>query len=66
MASYYVNRRQQANGDNEVHALGCRYFPSDTDYLGDYSSCHGAVAQAKLSYPRANGCATCCPACHTS
>ncbi len=66
MASYYVNRRQQANGDNEVHVTGCSYFPSDAQYLGDYSSCHGAVAEAKRYYPRAIGCAFCCPACHTS
>jgi hypothetical protein len=66
VASYYVNNRSQSNGDHEVHVYGCQWFPSDARYLGDYTSCSPAVAEAKRTYPKANGCATCCPACHTS
>ncbi|HEX8193783.1 MAG TPA: hypothetical protein VF552_12875 [Allosphingosinicella sp.] len=67
MASYYVNRNQQANGDHEVHVTGCRYFPSlNGQYLGEFDSCGPAVTEARRYYPRANGCATCCSACHTS
>ncbi|MFN3945840.1 MAG: hypothetical protein ACK4K7_13025 [Allosphingosinicella sp.] len=66
MQSYYVNRNQQSNGDHEVHVRSCRYFPSSAQYLGEFGSCHGAVLEAKRDYPRANGCAYCCPACHTS
>ena len=68
MASYYVNKTAQANGDNEVHKQGCYWLSLVTDsmYLGDFPTCHGAVLVAKRSYPRANGCAHCSPDCHTS
>ena len=66
MASHYVNQNAQSNGDNEVHVQGCSYFPSAAQYLGEFASCHGAVTEAKRYYTRANGCAFCCPACHTS
>lgn len=66
MASYYVNQNQQSNGDHEVHVEGCSYMPLYKTYLGEYSSCQPAVAKAKLTYSRANGCYWCCRACHTS
>ena len=66
MAQYWVNNRVQWNGDHEVHVARCTYFPSDRTYLGDYLSCGPAVSLAKQTYPTANGCAYCCPACHTS
>lgn len=66
MASYYVNNRAQANGDHEVHTTGCIYMPSDTTYLGEFSSCAPAVAEAKKTYRQSNGCKTCSNSCHTS
>ena len=66
MASYYVNQNAQANGDHEVHVASCSYFPGSAQYLGDYASCHGAVTEARLYYPTANGCYYCCRPCHTS
>jgi hypothetical protein len=66
MNDYYVNNRAQSNGDHEVHKSGCTYMPSDKKYLGQFSSCHDAVREAKKTYSQSNGCATCCPACHTS
>lgn len=66
MPSYYVNNRAQANGDHEVHVSGCRYTPSDKKYLGEYASCGPAVTEAKKTYRQSNGCATCCPTCHTT
>jgi hypothetical protein len=65
MASYYVNNRAQANGDHEVHVYGCVYFPSDRNYLGEFTSCAPAVTEAKKTYSQSNGCATCSPTCHT-
>ncbi len=65
MPSYYANRRAQANGDNEVHTSTCRYFPKKGLYLGDFSDCAPAVEAAKRHFPRANGCAICCPDCNT-
>ncbi|WP_215222685.1 hypothetical protein [Echinicola shivajiensis] len=66
MEKYVVNNRQQTNGDHEVHKEGCRYFPSDYQYLGEHYSCGTAVARARQIYPTANGCKTCSNACHTS
>ena len=69
MARYYVNKNAQSNGDHEVHTTGCKYlpFPENRVYLGDFSHCRGAVAEAKRRYPRwnINGCYYCSYACHT-
>lgn len=68
MAAYYVNDTAQASsGDHEVHVSTCSWVPlinSKTD-LGDHSSCSGAVSKAKTIYSPSNGCAYCCPDCHT-
>ncbi len=68
MADYYVNKNAQDNGDHEVHESGCGWMPNpeNRQYIGDFSSCHGAVRKAKEIYPTADGCAHCSPACHTS
>jgi len=69
MASYRLNLNQQANGDYEVHKDDCRYYPSQNyDYLGVFSSCAPAVAEAKRkhAYKRINGCKYCSEPCHTS
>ena len=73
MQRFILNRNQQPNGDNEVHntTTGCSWMPelaSQID-LGYHLDCRGAVAAAKNNYPffkRINGCAYCCPACHTT
>lgn len=68
MQLYYVNKRAQTNGDHEVHSDSCIYLSQikDKEFLGIFENCVGAVAKAKLSYSRANGCAYCSGACHTS
>ncbi len=69
MAGYYVNNNAQENGDHEVHKKGCSWLDLvvSKEYLGEFSSCHGAVAKAKRDhYAKSDGCAYCCPACHTS
>lgn len=65
---YYVNKDSQSNGDHEVHVEGCTYMPSPENrkYLGEFSSCHEAVREAKTIYPKSNGCYYCCKPCHTS
>ena len=65
---YYVNDKEQDNGDNEVHKEGCTYMPNagNRTYLGEFEKCEGAVTEAKKTYPdTANGCATCSSDCHT-
>ena len=68
MAKYYVNQASQANGDNEVHKDGCYWLSKaiSKKFLGEFYSCSGAVTEAKKTYSKANGCATCSPECHTS
>jgi hypothetical protein len=69
MASYYVNKNQQSNGDYEVHKTGCSYMPNigNAHYLGEFNSCEPAVQKAKqLGYYTADGCYFCCRPCHTS
>ena len=65
---YYVNNTAQANGDHEVHKLGCYWLAQavSTRDLGLHDTCSSAVRAAKVFHPQSNGCATCIPACHTS
>lgn len=67
MAYYYVNKNKQANGDNEVHVLGCSWLPSEhnREYLGNFNTCGPAVAEARSRGYNANGCYHCSNACHT-
>lgn len=69
MTKYYINNNMQANGDYEVHAQGCRYFPwLNNEYLGEFYSCAAAVTEAKRKFPyrKINGCYYCSEECHTS
>jgi len=68
MASYYVNKNSQANGDHEVHKSGCSRLPNpeNRQYLGEFSNCRDAVRKAKDFYTRVNGCFYCSKECHTS
>lgn len=66
MADYYVNKNAQSTGEHEVHKAGCMWMPEAVNrvYLGDFATCHAAIAEAMLSYPNADGCYHCSPACH--
>lgn len=68
MATYYVNRNAQANGDHEVHRQGCAWMPAAENrlLLGEYFSCHGAVMAARNHYSRVDGCYHCSNECHNS
>jgi hypothetical protein len=67
METYYVNQQAQANGDHEVHTSTCSWLPNESNrlYLGQFSSCHDAVAEARKHYSKVNGCYYCSRACHT-
>lgn len=68
MERYCVNTNAQPNGDNEVHKEGCAFLPllRNRFDLGFHLNCQTAVIQARLMYPRANGCMFCSLPCHTS
>ncbi|MXV50334.1 hypothetical protein GS399_05065 [Pedobacter sp. HMF7647] len=65
---YYVNDREQSNGDHEVHREDCDYLPTLTNrrYLGVFSDCRDAVTEAKKVFRQVNGCKFCSRLCHTS
>jgi len=70
MKYYCVNKNAQSapeDGEHEVHTEGCSHPPmsANKDYLGDLSNCHQAIAEAKKLYDNVDGCAYCCPDCHT-
>lgn len=72
MPQFIFNKRQQSNGDHEVHntTKGCVFMPSNDNqvFLGTHASCKEAITYAKALYPsfRINGCYFCCNECHTS
>jgi hypothetical protein len=68
MASYYVNKLAQDNGDHEVHQSDCSYIPTVGNklYLGEFASYHGAVQEAKRHFSQVNGCLHCSLECHAS
>lgn len=67
MPIYYVNKKEQENGDHEVHKSTCHKLPGkeNQQYLGYFTDCHDAVREAKEYYSQSNGCIHCCPDCHT-
>ena len=67
MKKYYVNDRAQYNGDHEVHDEGCPFLPylQNRTYLGVFSNCKSAVAEAKKYHTQVNGCKACLNECHT-
>lgn len=66
MAIYYVNKNAQSTGEHEVHVTTCSYLPNLENrlYLGDFTSCGPAKAEAKKHYSNVDGCAYCSPSCH--
>ncbi len=67
MKKYYVNKNAQSTGEHEVHVEGCFWLSlmQSPLYLGTFSNCKDAVKEAKKYYLSVDGCATCCPECHT-
>jgi hypothetical protein len=67
MANYCMNKNAQYDGDHEVHREDCSWlpYPENRLWLGDFPSCHGAVAKAKQYDSMADGCKHCSLACHT-
>lgn len=70
MPNFCVNKLAQENGDHEVHDLDkknwCLPRLANQLALGYHRSCTTAVAQAKETYPKSNGCRWCAEECHTA
>lgn len=67
MTKYYINDRAQSTGEHEVHTDSCSllYLISSKTYLGEHSTCYSALTEASKYTGNVDGCATCCPVCHT-
>ena len=70
MATYIVNKNPDNNGFNEIHRKNnCNHLPNPENQItiGDFSSCSAALAHAKQTWRenKFDGCAYCCPECHT-
>ncbi|KKQ06979.1 MAG: hypothetical protein US18_C0028G0002 [Parcubacteria group bacterium GW2011_GWB1_36_5] len=70
MSKYIINKNAQSTGENEVHEEArCDHLPllENRIFIGFFDTCRAAIATAKAKWPRniIDGCAYCCPACHT-
>ena len=64
---YYVNDRPEDTGEHEVHREDCFLIPiiKSKTPLGEFYTCHAAVAKAKTIYNNVDGCRHCSEECHT-
>ena len=55
MPQFIVNKNAQPTGEHEVHNkdAGCSYLPDPANQiaLGNHTTCHGAIAEAKRKHP---------------
>lgn len=70
MARYILNSNAQSTGEHEVHNTNTCYWlpePRNRIDLGEHPNCQSAVSEARRRYQgrKVDGCAHCCPDCHT-
>lgn len=69
MPNYLVNKNPQSTPaqEHEVHVTTCSYLPApfNRQALSWHANCRPAVQEAKRYYHSVDGCAYCCPDCHT-
>jgi len=59
MSHYFVNNAALADGNHEVHALGCAGMPSDKRYLGNFQNSAEAMMEARKDFWQASACEKC-------
>ena len=54
MASYFVDKYPDDDGNHLIHAAGCRKIKSTAGkiYLGKYEHCSSAIIAAQKHYPK--------------
>ena len=64
---YFVNKKEQDNGDHEVHTEQCFWRPNIENRidLGVHTDCHSAIIEARKYYDQVNGCKVCLNLCNT-
>lgn len=65
MTDYYVDRNARESGYREVHTRDYLSLPDPEHriFLGAFARCQAAVARARQTYSRVDGCCHCCAAC---
>jgi hypothetical protein len=66
MASFYLDKRKDEQGYNQIHRKGCELLPEPEyqEYLGEFDVCMLAIAKAKkIGYKEVNGCLSCTKPC---
>ena len=66
--TFYLTADPQDEHRRFLHTEGCQIRHHHLDgmiELGAFADCAEAMAEARKSHPRANGCALCAPDCHT-
>jgi hypothetical protein len=68
MNKYYVHKKEDEQGDHEVHKSDCSYIDivENFIYLGSFENCDKAVQAARRHYSQVNGCIRCSEECNTS
>lgn len=59
MSHYFINNHAAANGNHEVHALGCRSMPPDKAYLGNFENVGEALVEARKDFWQSSTCGKC-------
>ena len=61
MSKYYVRVKPQLTGFNAVHKENCPFIQdlNKKIYLGEFSSCHEAIGEAKKYFLQPKGCLFC-------
>lgn len=67
--AYFINMKEDSNGNHEIHKEGCRYLSmiKDKKCLGEHISDREALKWARLYYfyfKKIDGCAYCCLSIH--
>ncbi|MBB5208421.1 hypothetical protein [Chiayiivirga flava] len=64
MPLFLVAKSRRTNGHFEVHCADCPAAPPPphSHYLGSFPSAARAICDARVLYPRCEGCEQCCAA----
>ena len=59
MSHFFINNFPEADGNHEVHLVGCKRMPTDKRYLGNYYSVSEALIEARKDFWHSSGCERC-------
>ncbi len=59
MAHFFIDNFPQADGNHEVHLVGCKRMPTDKRYLGNCFSVSEALIEARKEFWTSSGCERC-------